>query len=403
VYKILHVTPSYFPAIQFGGPIQSVHLLNKTLVSKGVEVDVFTTNAGIENNKDYSCTKWSILDGVKVKYFPYYGYIHYNFSPQLWKMLKSKVSQYDLVHITAVWNFPVWAAARACQQAGIPYIISPRGTIYPETIALKSSHFKKFYYRFIAKQCLNLAATIHYTAKDEKYKVEASLKLAARGIIIPNGIDLSEFAEVNKSRHFNEFFPEIKGKKYILFLSRINQKKGLNLLVEAFATLTAKFPELYLVIAGPDNEGYGTIIKTMLAEKGVLQQTFFTGLLNGEKKIAAYRDAELFVLPSYSENFGMSVVEAMACGTAVIVSEQVGISPDIQAQEAGLVVKTNPNSISESIALLLENTYLKKKIAGNGRQMANNYYNIHAVASKFIEQYKSIIYERNKSTRKNYA
>jgi glycosyltransferase involved in cell wall biosynthesis len=303
------------------------------------------------------------------------------------------------VHITAVWNFPVWAAARACQQANVPYIISPRGTIYPETIALKSSSFKKLYYQLIAKTCLNQAAAIHYTAIDEKQKVESSLHLATKGIVIPNGIDLSEFIPAQRPKAFGEYFPELAGKKYLLFLSRINQKKGLNLLVEAFEGIAANFPQMQLVIAGPDNEGYGATIKSLIKEKGLIKQTFFTGLLSGDKKIAAYRDAELFVLPSYSENFGMSVVEAMACGTPVIVSDQVGIAPNIEEHQAGIIVKTEPESISKAIQLLLINETLKRKIAVNGMRMAEEQYNIRSVADKFIKQYQNIIHERSKFTK----
>ncbi len=401
--KILHVTPSYYPAIKFGGPIQSVHILNKALLAQGVNVEVFTTTAGLEDQKKYNSSDWKDVDGVKVKYFPYYGYVHYNFSPQMWKVLVKEVSKYHLVHITAVWNFPVWAAASACQRAHVPYIISPRGTIYPETIALKSSIFKKLYYNLVARNSLSKAAAIHYTAADEKEKVESSLHLSAKGIVIPNGIDLSEFADLNKPELFGKYFPELAGRKYILFLSRINQKKGLDLLVESFAYIASKFPEVFLVLAGPDNEGYSANIKSLLADKGLLQKTFFTGILSGEKRLAAYRDAELFVLPSYSENFGMSVVEAMACGTPVVISEHVGISPDIQSQQAGLIVKANPESISEAFDFLLKNAEMKRTIALNGIRMAKDYYNIQAVANSFIKQYKDVINERSKSTRALYA
>ncbi|MDO1449802.1 glycosyltransferase [Rhodocytophaga aerolata] len=397
--KILHVTPSYFPAVQFGGPIQSVHLLNKTLVTEGVLVDVFTTNAGLENFPEFCSRKWKNIDGVKVKYFSYYGYIHYNLSPQLLISLLKAVSEYDLVHITAIWNFPVWAAATACKRAGVPYIISPRGTIYPETVDIRSTLLKKIYYKVLAKRCLQNASAIHYTAIDEQSKVTNFLQLPTASFVIPNGIDLNEYRNLEEIPPFVSFYPELTGKTYILFLSRINVKKGLDILVKAFFKVSVHFPELMLVIAGPDNEGYGTIIREELNERGMLNKTLFTGMLSGETKLAAYRDAEVFVLPSYSENFGMSVVEAMASATPVIISDKVGIAEDIKKEEAGIIVNTNVENVQEAIIALLADNHKKKEIAENGKKMAKTFYDINAVVKKIILHYKKTIcsYEKENS------
>jgi glycosyltransferase involved in cell wall biosynthesis len=385
--KVLHVTPFYHPAIQFGGPIQSVHLLNKTLKKQGVEVDVFTTNAGLEKQKEFNPQSWRVIDGVNVKYFPYYGYINYSFSPELFISLNKIVKNYNVVHITAVWNFTVAATAYVCRQAGVPYIISPRGTIYPEAIAIKSSFIKRSYLKLISYKDLNGATAIHYTSLDEKQKVESSLHLSAPGIIVPNGIDLSDYADLSRPKNFGKYYPELRGKKYILFLSRINKKKGLDILVEAFAQISASYPELTLVIAGPDNEEYGTHVKEALTKKGVIQNTFFTGLISGEVKLAAYRDAEIFILPSYSENFGMSIVEAMACGTPVIISDQVGIAQDIDQQKAGVVTTTKVESVAKAMNHLLDNKEERKCIGEKGLKMVREYYNIEAVSKEFIKEY----------------
>jgi glycosyltransferase involved in cell wall biosynthesis len=385
--KILHVTPSYYPAIQFGGPIQSVHLLNKNLVTHNVEVDVLTTNAGLKKYENYNHQAWVKQDEVRVKYFPYYGYIHYNFSPQLFSYVQKHVHKYDIVHITAVWNFPVWAAALACKRAGRPYIISPRGTIYPETVALKSTLFKKIYYALFARYCLKNAAGIHYTALDEQEKVNNFLKLPTHSFVIPNGIDLTAFSDSVHTTPFASFFKQLLGKKYLLFLSRINIKKGLDLLVESFSRVVKEFPDIMLVIAGPDNEGYGSIIKQRIADKGLSNNTLFTGMISGEVRLAAYRDATVFVLPSYSENFGMSVVEAMACGTPVVISDQVGIYRDIEQQQAGMVCSLNVEEIASAILTLLQQEAKRADLSKKAVAMVRRYYNIEKVSKSFIEKY----------------
>jgi glycosyltransferase involved in cell wall biosynthesis len=389
--KLLHVSPSYYPAIQFGGPIQSVHLLNKSLVSKGMHVDVITTNAGLESNTLYSSQDWLQLDGVRVKYFSYYGYVHYNFSIPLFRYLKSVVKDYDLVHITAVWNFPVWAASYACRRANIPYVLSPRGTIYPQTVALQSSFLKKLYYQLLAKKCLEQAKAIHYTATDEQEKVSQYLRLATPSFVIPNGVNFEAFASLEEIAPFFSYFPELRGKSYILFLSRIHIKKGLDLLVEAFAEVNKLFPEVVLVIAGPDNDGYGKEVKKQLIRKGILTNVLFTGMLSGDVKLSAYQNAELFVLPSYSENFGMSVVEAMACGTPVVISDQVGIAREIKHRQAGIVVPVQSSKVADAVITLLQNPAKRMEVGRNGLQMVKEYFDIDTVSENMASRYRHIL------------
>jgi glycosyltransferase involved in cell wall biosynthesis len=386
--KILHVTPSYYPAIQFGGPIQSVHLLNKELVAQGVEVHVFTTNAGLE--RSYLSTDWQEVDGVRIRYFPYFGYIHYNFSPALWKALFKQVRHYDLVHITAIWNFPVLAASLACQRYHVPYLISPRGTIYPETIALGSTFFKKVYYTVLAKGYLNRAAAIHFTAADEQDKVVRYLGLTNPSFVIPNGIQLQAFENVQTLPSFAHFHPGVAGHPYLLFLSRISQKKGLDMLIPAFAKLINDFPHYRLVIAGPDEEGYRIKVENMITKAGIEDSVIFTGMIEGPSKLAAYRDAKMFVLPSYSENFGMSVVEAMACGTPVIISDQVGIAPDVLTNQAGIVTQTSVESIMAGIHQLLTQPTRCQEIAVKGRKMVFEQYRIETVAQAFRKIYQQL-------------
>lgn len=394
--KILHVSPSYYPATQFGGPIQSVHLLNKELVAQGAKVDVFTTNAGLEQL--HQSDKWEEVDNLRVKYFTYYGYVHYNFSPKLFCALAATVQDYDLVHITAVWNFPVWAASFACHKAGVPYIISPRGTIYPETIALKSASAKKLYYSLIAEKCLTRAAAIHYTAQDEQDKVTNYLKLKVPSFIIPNGINLSSYDELDSLPAFNSLYSQLNNQPYLLFLGRISAKKGIDILIRAYKNIVAKYPDYYLVIVGPNEEGYQETIENLVREHNLTNRIIFTGMLEGDKKLAAYRDASAFILPSHSENFGMSVVEAMACGTPVIISDKVGISSHILSKKAGIITTTDTASVVEGIEKIISNSQKGKELSKAGRQMVIDKYGIEAVALKFRKAYQEVITNFNRKS-----
>lgn len=391
--KISCITPSYFPAIKFGGPIQSVHLLNKALVKKGLKVDVLTTNAG--NSKQSmgewmnGCMKddsWCHFDNIRVKYLSFVGYEHYNFSFQMVKEIWKIIDDYDLVHITAVWNFPVLAGALISSIKKKPYIISPRGEIYKETIELKSNSFKKLYFNVFAKHYFNKASAIHFTTEDEKEKVTSYLKLKAPSFVIPNGIDLREI-EYGERR----LAKSIKA-DYVLILGRIDRKKGFDILIPAFAKVAAKFNDLKLVIAGNTKTSYYHSIIQSIQKYGINEKVIFTGEVTDGDKWSLYKNVLMFVLPSYSENFGMSVVEAMACGCPVVILEKVGIYKEVAHNEAGIIVKTKVQSVEEGILkLLLNDENLRKKIAANGKAMVKKYYDIDKIAEQMSEQYRLVI------------
>ena len=389
--KVLHVIPSYYPAFKFGGPIESVHLLNKALVQKEISIDVLTTDAGLENDKSILLNQWIDLDGVRVKYFPYYFYEHYTFSPQLFFALFHEVKKYDLVHITALWNFPVLAGSLGSILCKKSYIISPRGMLYPEAIGIKSKYIKQFYFYLIAKHYLDRASAIHFTTENEKNNVAGFLNLNNQSFVIPNGLDLTDYKHLPEKGSFKNKYPVLNGKKYILFLGRINKQKGLDILVNAFRELSKIDKDLYLVIAGPDNFGYQKEVEKLLRGCGLLERALFTGMLTKNDKLAAFVDAEIFVLSSYFENFGMSVIEAMACGTPVVISNRVGISHDVEQNKAGLVADLQVESLVDKIKMLITDSHLRDEISANGRRLVERKYNIDVVANNMTIEYEKIL------------
>jgi glycosyltransferase involved in cell wall biosynthesis len=421
--KLLHISPSYYPAFRFGGPIQSVHLLNKALVKKGVKVDVLTTNAGLTQDqrkkiKDKSKEKpfdsaqgdtngWvdpSLLDNadkaetsgpaksndnlaatsVRVKYLDFVGYEHYNFSLQMVKEIWKVIDDYDLVHITAVWNFPVLAGALISLIKKKPYIISPRGVLHQEALTSKSGLVKKLYFNLFAKHYLQKAAAIHYTSQIEKEKSEQILK-HKNSFVIPNGIDISSIALSGMGT------APVTDKKYLLILGRIDRIKGIDILIPAFANIVKKFNDLFLVIAGDDKSPYAKEVRKMVEEKKISNNIIFTGQVTGDDKWVLYKNALMFLLPSYSENFGMSVVEAMACGCPVVISDKIGIYKEIADNNAGIIVKTNVESVEEGILKLLNDDKLRETISLNGKSMVEKFYDIDKVAAQMIKQYTLLI------------
>ncbi len=396
--KILHISSSYWPSFAMGGPIRSVHLLNKFLVKQGVEITVYTTNAGLKNDKNLLLGEKVEIDGVKVFYFPHYGYIHWTFSFALFWMLAKNAKNFDLIHITGVWNFPVCAAAFWARFYKKPYIISPRGSLMKNPLAKKSFFKKKFYLWLTAKRDLKNAAAVHFTVEAEKEEyIKAGLPLQ-KAIIIPNSIDINECENTKLQKYFRDKFGVSRDKKIILFLGRLNWIKGLDTLIPAFAEVVKKEPKAVLILAGPDDENYKKEIELKIenCKLKISKDVIFTGMLIGDDKIAAFQGSDVFALPSYSENFGMAAVEAMACVLPVVITKGVGISEKVRQSGAGLVVEKDVNQVAEAILKILNNSDLAKKMGEDGRRLIEQEFSGEKVAGKFLKEYNEILQEYEK-------
>jgi glycosyltransferase involved in cell wall biosynthesis len=392
--KLLCVSPGYWPAFKYGGPIASVHALNRALVKKGVNVTVYATNAGLDGK--VSLNDEVDIDGVKVTYFrfvkllEFIGRTGWQFSWEMTNTLRRTLKAFDLIHINAVWNYPTAVAAYFCRHNKKPYIISPRGVLYPYT-AGKNIWKKLPYYYLITKRDLKCAAAIHYTTKNELEKCHLFLGLKNRSIIIPNGIDLSEFNELPDKGKLRDHYSFLKDKKVVLFLGRIHWKKGFDLLAKAYGRLARERKDVHLLIVGPDEGGYGKKVRGWLQNESVLEQATFTGVLNGKEKIEAFVGSDIFVLPSYSENFGMAVIEAMACRLPVVISNQVGIHREVQRAEAGLIVRPNSTDLYSALIRLLDNSKEASEIGKQGRKLVEEQFAIEKVADRMIEAFKRVI------------
>lgn len=392
--KLLCVIPCYWPAFQYGGPIVSVHGLNKALINKGVEVVVYTTDAGLEGkvlaNRELN------IDGVRVVYFSYNRFLDFlgehgwQFSLPMTKALKINLKEFDLVYIAGVWNYVVAAAAYYCRRLKKPYIISPRGLLYPYTVGKK--FWKKwFFYRLIAKRNLKNAAVIHYTTDDEAKICHSALGLKNRAIVIPNGIELSEFNNLPRKEMLEERFSYLKGKKIILFLSRINWKKGLDILFSAYSKVIKIRHDTHLLLAGNIDRGFERRINKWVRDYKIGNSITFTGMVTGKEKLEIFAGSDLFVLPSYSENFGMAVLEAMSYGLPVIISNRVGIHKNIANAQAGIVVDIDADQLAKAILDLLDNPNICKQMSENGKRLVKERFGWEKIASEMAASLENIL------------
>jgi glycosyltransferase involved in cell wall biosynthesis len=216
--------------------------------------------------------------------------------------------------------------------------------------------------------------------------------------VVALGLDFSAYQTLPPPGAFRERFPETGGKEIILFLGRINFKKGLDLLVQALARVVRKRRDLHLVVAGPDDDGWGVRVKGWLQQEGIADCATFTGMLLGEEKLAALRDARLFVLPSYSENFGIAVIEAMACGLPVVISDQVNIWREVEAAGAGLVTPCAVDPLAAALERLVAEADTAADMGRRGKELVARRFQWDSIALDLQAVYSGIIanYPKNR-------
>lgn len=393
--RLLCVTSAYWPAVKFGGPIFSLHNINKVLVKRGVDVTVYCTDAGLEGKVPLN--QEVDVDGVKVYYFKFakafefLGSTGWQFSLPLTRALRDNMVSFDLVNIEVIWTYPMMVCAYYCRKYGKPYVIVPRGSLFP--ISSRGKWWKKFpYFQLITKRDVRGAAAIHFTTKIEAEQAAWVGDLSNRARVIPNGITVPSNAVKELASTLESKYPQLKNKRILLFLGRINWIKGLDLLVNAFSILCREVGNLHLVIAGSDDgDGYADTVIGWINDLSLNEKVTFTGSLSGAEKAAAFLCADIFALPSYSENFANAAAEAMSYGVPVVISNKVGICRDVQEHKAGVVVETNIESLCSGIRCLLNDVELAHQTGMNGKKIVAEFYDINKVADMNIAAYTALV------------
>jgi glycosyltransferase involved in cell wall biosynthesis len=370
-----------------------VHGLNKALAKKGVDVTVYTTNAGL--SEKVPANSEVDVNGIKVvyfrltKFFNFSGLTNWQFSVEMTKALSGNISKFDVICINGLWSYPAAISCYYSWRYRKPYIIAPRGMLYRYTMGRKA--WKKWpYYQLISKKHMQCASAIHYTTRDEAEQCHSRLRLNNTALIIPNGVDASMCAHLSNGEKLKSRYPVLEGKKVILFMSRICWIKGLDILTKAFGLIARNREDIHLLIVGPDEGGYEKKVKGWLEEEGVQDKATFTGMLKGDEKLDAFAGSDLFVLPSYSENFGMVVVEAMTCGLPVVISDQVGICDDVEKAKAGIIIETDAKQLAEALTRLLDNTNLRSEMGGQGKALAANKYSWEQIAGSMLNAFEEL-------------
>lgn len=382
--RILIVIPAIGDV--YGGTSKIVRELSEALGSLDVEVDLVTTNANGNNKLKVPLLQWINEGKFRVQYFPYVNFLDYKFSLTLTIWLFNNISSYDLVNTHSIFSYPSLPTYWAAQINHIPYIITPHGMLEPWALTYKS-YKKNLYFACLEKPALQKALAIHMTASTEAENVKC-LNLKSPLIIIPNGIHQADFENLPKPEVFYQQFPITQDKILIIFLGRIDPKKGLDLLAQAFAKAHQIFPKTHLIVAGQDNIGYLPTAQQYFQETGCANAVTFTGMLTGSLKYAALAAATIYVAPSYSEGFSMSVLEGMASGLPCVITTGCNFP---EANDVAEIVDIDAEQIGNALIRLLQNPSRAKDMGDRARQFILENYTWDQVASKMVSIYKQIL------------
>jgi glycosyltransferase involved in cell wall biosynthesis len=384
--KVLQVVPGISP--NFGGPSVALIGLTRTLSHHGVDTVLMTTNVDSGGRLKVPLGHLIDQDGVKIIYFNVWPRGRYAFSFALARALRRTIRSYDMVHIHWLYNFSSLIAAIEAQKAGIPYVLQPNGSLDPHLMK-RNNLLKKIYLAMFGNYIVKNASVIIFTSEIERKQASLDgFRVPAR--VVPVGLDWAEYANLPPRGEFKKQYPEIGNKQMVLFLGRMSRQKGLDLLILAFRIVAGRHPTAHLVIAGPDGEGYGTQVKQWVAEASLENCVTFAGPLSEQLKLAAYVDSDVFVLPSYAENFGATVTEALACKRPVVISNRVNICDELASAEAGIVVECSADSVADGISRVLEDPGLAERLGENGYELVRQKFTWDAALDMLIPIYRGL-------------
>ncbi len=392
--KVLHVIPSVGPVR--GGPSRAVLEMVRELRSQNIDAEILTTDdngtgrleVGLNQRIDYSIGQGKT---VPIWFFPRFSPAiapirEFAFSAPLTTWLWQHITDYDLIHVHALFSYVPTFAMTIARLRGVPYVQRPIGQLCHWSLQQGATK-KQLYLKFVERANLQASQFLHFTSVQEQQEAQ-HLGLSTPGYILPHGLDLPVTIPdaSEKLRQYLQIDAEVP---IILFLSRLHPKKGLENLIAALGACQ-DFPFAF-VIAGNGAPEYELEIQQKVAEAGIQQRTHHVGFVGGELKDLLLQGADLFALTSYSENFGIAVLEALAAGTPALLTEGVALSTTVAQHQLGWVTQPEISSITVALRQFLTNPALAQTMSYRARQVVQQEFTWSQVIAKLIDRYTNIL------------
>jgi glycosyltransferase involved in cell wall biosynthesis len=316
------------------------------------------------------------------------GLLKYGYSPKFIPWLKSNAREYDAAVVRGLWQYSGFGVWRAMRKSKTPYFVYPHGMLDPwfkKKYPLK--HLKKwFYWPWGEYRVLRDAKAVLFTCEQERILARRSFWMYRCNEKIVNYGTAEPKGDVSSQRDaFLREYPGLENKRMILFVGRIHPKKGCDLLIDALLKAAGKDKSLHLVIAGPDQVGWQGALEERAEKAGMKNRITWTGMLSGELKWGAFYSADVFILPSHQENFGISAIEALACGLPALVTNKVNIWREIESDSAGFAAEDNLEGTIELIERWLSlSDEEKNKMRKKAKKSFYKRFEIHKAAESLV-------------------
>ncbi len=377
--RVLQVIPSL--SLAHGGPSVALPMFERALHAAGVEVETLTTDddgPGRLPRPQSPLTE----NGVLRHYLPRTTRA-YQLAAGINRWLQQNLQRFDLVHIHSVFNHVPMATARYCRKRGLPYIVRPCGILSAYGMG-RRRWAKAISLRWVEIPALRAAAAIHVTSTAERTDIEALVPGPLRFAEIPLGI---EAGPTGVARRWLNRHPRLETATLrLLFLSRVDPKKNLEALIDALTLLPS---EVHLSVCGHGEADYYRHLQQRAMDRGVADRIVWAGHIQGQDKADALAAADLFVLPSFAENFGIAAAEALLAGLPVIAGHGVALSTDVTGAGAGLAVAPNHEAVAAAILQLID-PRIRAHAADAAVKLANERFSPAAMATKLVRLYRQI-------------
>jgi len=386
--KVLQVISSFRPASKVGGTQEVVYEISKHLADRGHDVTVYTTDT-TTNGATVPRNRMVNLGNLKVYYFrnlsrilaskkivtPYYSPI----------VARRDMEGFDIVHIHEHRTILAAVASRSAKRHGIPYIVQSHGSGLP---MMKHTFLKRLFDRTLGRKLLEDASRAIALTRVEVEQYMSIGVARDKIVTLPNGIDISDYSELPPRGEFRRKRGIKANERLVLFLARINRIKRPDLLVDAFAILRQELGDVKLAIVGTD-DGYLSELRKKIGDSGVGKDILLVGPLFGREKIEAFVDSDIYVLPSDYETFPLTVLEAWACGTPVIVTRNCGISDIVMS--AGLVTEHNKEKLMLAMRSLLEDDRKRVDLGTKGMKLVKERFEWNTIVKEIVTVYEEAI------------